>query len=453
MKKLIRILCRPIKCVAKEVFFIPFIPILKIRTGLSYNNCKNIVHFFWSAAFYRKQYFQAFKTFYLLFFRVSWNCFLPNDSLFAKKKYKRKNPTWKIGQWYGLSPKDLNNAEITKDSLDTKYFSIGREAISHILKNHPFDTKIALLPIFTCFTVITPFLQDGWEVHFYRFNENLTINTGFFLDIFSNVNPSVCVFQPLSGMGFLESENSLIEYAQKHGCITIVDQTQDIYNDRDNPYVDYYCASMRKWYPFPDGALLHSKKYPIDGCENLSENTIYRTSMGLCMFAAYLRSVYSDPFFVYLYNFMWTFSVSYIGGTTITTHTMSDYSRKILSLQDEQQNVQRRKANFRYIYEGLQSLKHIRPAFGGIERLISAPLSFPIYTENRQKLSQHLALHGITTQLLWEKPKYIKNHIQDDETTEYIYAHILSLPCDQRYDTNDMEQMLEILREYDRQTQ
>ena len=453
MGKAIKSVCKSPKRAIKKfifslVFIIPIL-ILKIRAGITYEKSNTIARFYLFAALYRKQYLKAIKVFFLLFFKISWKEFSPDHSLFNKKQYRIKDNTWEIGRWYSINLETLKGTMATLDTPNMRFFSIGREAIAHILKCNKFNKKVAILPNFTCFTVLDPFLQDGWKIYFYRYNEDLTIDAEYFFDVFQKEEPSICIFQPLSGMGFLDIENRLIEHAHKNGCMTVVDQTQDIYNKRNNPSVDYYCASMRKWYPFPDGAFLYSEKYIIDGCEDLEENDIYRTSMGLCMFGRYLSSVYDDPFFAYLYNFMWTFSVSYIGNTTIMTHTMSDYSRKVYSQQDEEQNSERRINNFNYIYEGIKGLKNVKPAFGNIERLNSVPLSFPVYVENRRKFNRFLLSNGITTQLLWSKPPYIKKYTELDETTEYIYRHILSLPCDQRYNLDDMKRMVDIICDYD----
>ena len=258
------------KIIKQSAFFLVFIIpmlILKIRTGISFEKCKTITRFYLYAAIYHKQYIKAIKVFFLLFFKISWKNFYPDASLFGSK-YKTKEPLWEIGAWYSIKPEKLNETEEIADTENMKYFSIGRESIAHVLKINHFDKKVALLPNFTCFTVLDPFIQDEWEIHFYSYNKNLSVNIDGFIEAFEKVNPSICVFQPLSGMGFLEAEKKLIEYAHKNKCMTVVDQTQDIYNDRSNQFVDYYCASLRKWYPFPDGAFLYSENHIIDKCES-----------------------------------------------------------------------------------------------------------------------------------------------------------------------------------------
>lgn len=448
MKK--KIISRAVRKIIYILLIMILPTLLKIRAGITYKESKTISKFYLHAAFYRRHYLKAVKVFFLLFFKVDWKNFLPDYSLFNEKYYAEKETNHYIGNWYSISPQTFEKSIVKPDLQNMKFFSIGREAIFHVLDSNEFDKKVAVLPNFTCFTVLDPFLQDGWELHFYRYNKDLSVDAEYFYELFKKTNPSVCIFQSLSGMGFLDAENTLIDYAHKNGCMTIVDQTQDIYGSKDNSSVDYYCASLRKWYPFPDGAYAYSSKYNIDKRDDLEENNTYRTSMGLCMFARYLKNVYKDPFFGYLYYFMWTFSVSYIGSLPIKAHTMSDYSRSILSQQDEKLNSDRRIKNFNYIYQGIQGLNTIKPAFADIKRLTSVPLSFPVYVKNRASFCEFLSTNKIYTQLLWEKPKYIKNNIALDETSEYIYNHILSLPCDQQYDLNDMQKLVDVICEYDR---
>lgn len=430
------------------VFILPIL-ILKIRAGVSFWESYTIVRFWVESTCHCKDYAKALRVFFLLLFKLSWRGFVPEYGLFSQKEYTTKSDVWQIGRWYPLVPGQTEQTTGKEDTPHMKFFSIGREAIAHILKIETFGKKVALLPVFTCFTVLDPFLQENWEIHFYRYNQDLSVDTGYFMTVFEKYQPAVCVFQPLSGMGFLESEKKLIEYAHQNNCLTVVDQTQDVYNDRNDACVDYYCGSLRKWYPFPDGSFLYSEKREIGQCQGLKENHIYQSAMGLCMFAGQLRQTYDNPYFRYLCKFMWTFSVSYLCSITIKTHTMSAFSRKVLSQQDEKRNVERRVENFRYIFEGIQGLQKVKPAFGSIDRLTSVPLSFPVYVEDRRSFNAYLNANGVRTQLLWSVPPYIQKHVKMDDATKYTYSHILSLPCDQRYDLEDMERMVDVIRAYD----
>ena len=424
------------------------LPVLKIRTGIPFGDCRLIAKYFLVSASRFQQFSYARRVLHLLFVRAAWRNFTPDYSLF-RRDGKPEKKKWDIGRWYSIDPGTLQGTEARQDTPQLKLFSIGREAIAHILKTNRFEKKTALLPVFTCFTVLDPFLQDGWELHFYRYRRDLTVDDDSFLATWQKTKPSLCLFQPLSGMGFTQQEQRLIAYAHQNGSMTVVDQTQDIYNDRNHPQVDYYCGSLRKWYPFPDGGFLYSDKHPIVGCDGLQENHLYRTAMGVCMFARAFLPDDNDPFYDYLYRFMGEFSVSYIAGETIKTHTMSAYSRKILCQQDETANCEKRIRNFRIIYEGISHLTTVKPAFDTIGRLQAVPLSFPVYAKNRSRFIAYLRANGIRTQILWTKPPYIRRHVTADETTESVYRHILSLPCDQRYDENDMRKMVAVIQAYD----
>lgn len=433
-------------------FLIAFFPmlILKLRGNVPFKKGFLITKFYFSAVLHHKSFFKSVKAFGLLFFKVSWDDFHPSYSLFNKRLYRTKNANKKIGRWQSINPETLQCETPISDTENMKFFSLGREAIWHILKSEKCEKKVALLPDFTCVTVILPFIQENWKIHFYSYNKDLTVNIQSFLDEFEKAKPSLCIFQPLSGMGFTDIEESLIDHAYKNGCITVVDQTQDIYNKKDNPSIDYYCSSLRKWYSFPDGGVLYSKKHTLTNSYDSQENSIFRTSIGLCMFAAHLLEVYGDPFFSFLYNFMWTFATSYLYNTNIVSRTMSEYSRKVLALQDEKNNAKIRKENFKFVYNGLKDLKCVKPAFDNIERLQSAPLNFHVYVENRSKFSSFLSSNGIATQIFWGMPPYIKKHVTLNETTKYIYSHIISLPCDQRYNLEDMKKMVDLIRKFDK---
>jgi len=54
----------------------------------------------------------------------------------------------------------------------------GRSAISYVLEHIESKTRnlVALLPQFTCYTVIEPFLAAGYEVYYYEVNKQLECN-------------------------------------------------------------------------------------------------------------------------------------------------------------------------------------------------------------------------------------------------------------------------------------
>lgn len=75
----------------------------------------------------------------------------------------------------------------------------------------------------------------------------------------------------------------------------------------------------------------------------------------------------------------------------------------------------------------------------------TAPLYFTIYVQDRPALQRLLAQDSIYAPVIWpiEDEKVLI-----DEEIKYIYDHILAVPCDQRYDGDDMRRAVEIINNY-----
>ena len=201
-----------------------------------------------------------------------------------------------------------------------------------------------------------------------------------------------------------------------------------------------------------DGSFLYSQNHALSD-PPARENHIYRTGMGLCMFAGYLSSLYDCRFFQFLNRFMWTFSVCYIGGKTIQPHRMSSYSQSVYFAQNEAYNCQRRIENYTYVYHRLKNLNQVHLACDDLSRLNGVPLSVPVYIENRRKFDRYLCRKRIYTQILWDKPDFYLNAIAADVQATYIYDHVLSLPCDQRYGIAEMEYMCDVIESWENETE
>jgi hypothetical protein len=104
-----------------------------------------------------------------------------------------------IGSNFWLNRCDeLKTKEISLDFLqlnirDVAFLSTGRSAISFVLEyiELPVHKKVALLPPFTCHTVIEPFINAGYKVFYYRIDKNLTCSRQYFLEDIEKYQPSV----------------------------------------------------------------------------------------------------------------------------------------------------------------------------------------------------------------------------------------------------------------------
>ena len=68
---------------------------------------------------------------------------------------------------------------------------------------------------------------------------------------------------------------------------------------------------------------------------------------------------------------------------------------------------------------------------------------FPIYVQERDQFQEALSREKIYATALWQSsasPEMVSDH-----DVEYIFNHILAIPCDQRYDRDDMERVVDVI--------
>lgn len=69
---------------------------------------------------------------------------------------------------------------------------------------------------------------------------------------------------------------------------------------------------------------------------------------------------------------------------------------------------------------------------------------YPFYTDSSKRIKQILINENIYISTLW--PNVLEE--LDEKSLEYKFAkNILPLPCDQRYDIEDMKRMIKIIKE------
>ncbi|NBM37117.1 hypothetical protein, partial [Proteus sp. G4419] len=118
---------------------------------------------------------------------------------------------------------------------------------------------------------------------------------------------------------------------------------------------------------------------------------------------------------------------------------MSLFSENILGAINYNNVIEKRNSNFSYLNKGLSQFNKLK----ALEKIIpNAPFAYPLLVENAVNLKQILIRNKIYIPTLWQ------NVIDEcaESSIEYNYAkNILPLPCDQRYDINDMKLIVDII--------
>lgn len=345
--------------------------------------------------------------------------------------------------------KNYNNVEINFAKFknikfrDIEYFSSGRNAIGFILDSIEYRRdKRALLPIYTCTSVIKPFIDRGYYLEFYDIDINLEVNIKDFEEKIISFKPSIVLFHAYYGFDTLKDIKDKIMSIRKKNIIIIEDITQSFMSDIKHIDADYYIGSFRKWVAVPDGGFAINKndffpRKPI----NINKKLVDLRLQAFYVKYNYMKNnIGSKEDFIKLYiDSEEMFDDSFI-------YKISSEAKFILNNCNKQEIIEKRKNNFSRLLKGIDGKKSIMiPVFRSMPKNI-IPLYFPIYVEgDRDDLRKYLSINNIYAPVIWPIPCYIKN-ISNNILN--IYQKILAIPCDQRYGLQDMDSVVEILLKY-----
>ena len=122
-------------------------------------------------------------------------------------------------------------------------------------------------------------------------------------------------------------------------------------------------------------------------------------------------------------------------------YRISDISKSLLNYFSVTDLIKKRKENYRIIYEALQG-KNITAASGEGPFV---PLACPVYMEDRDHFRQYLAEKRVYCAVHWPLEKA---QLAENKETAYIAEHIISLPIDQRYGTEQMQYVQNLIENY-----
>lgn len=323
------------------------------------------------------------------------------------------------------------------------FVSTCRSAIGIVLDElSPSLRKVALLPAFTCESVLVSFLDRGYEVYPYPIRRNLTIDWTDFHNCVLKIRPTIVLVHSYFGFDTISELRSHVQDLRDQGIIVIEDETQSMFSKKVLASANYYVGSIRKWMPLPDGAfvstLFHDEKEDIELVEAKMEAFIQKGNWVLNGIGE--KSLFQQSFI----------KAESILNSRKKTYSMSAISRQIFANTDIEAMKDLRRDNCQTLLNGIMTNKHV---FNNLLLPISSieendcPFLFPVLVKDRRiELQAYLAQHSIYATIIWRCPDIYKNIINDD--SKYVYDHILCFHVDQRYDKFDMIRIINTLKEY-----
>ncbi len=327
---------------------------------------------------------------------------------------------WEIGSEFWDVPVNGNRNNLFQEP--TQWFLSGRSALQAIIKELHGCHTVAM-PSWCCDSMIKPFVDAGFDVHFYPvYWQGILVQ---------EISMDSDVLFIMNYFGYSIAIPNLSEYKG----IVIRDETHSIFTSTYSD-ADYYFGSLRKWCGVWTGGYARTR----DG-HGLAEGKM------------------SDYCYIALRRKAMQQKSEYLNGS----RTDKDYLNLFADAEEMLENKGVFKAAERDVElaYSLDSKKIILQRRANAEILRSAfskwlifpdmqyfdcPIFVPIFVPEgkRDSLRRYLIQNEIYCPVHWPVSKY---HRLEDRT-EIIYKNELSLVCDQRYIEKDMNRIVKIVKEF-----
>lgn len=357
-----------------------------------------------------------------------------------------------IGSTFWLNPDERYNPsaenillERTEKFGDAVFLSSGRAAqmlaLKTIAERNPDLQKCAVIPAYTCSTVVKPFQVAGYEIATYDVDETLHADTQTVAAVIEKTQSNVVLFHRYFGFDTCEDWRDLIDKYQKKGVVFIEDVTQCLFSILPDLHADYIIASIRKWGGMPDGGIALCR----EGTFSQKPNCIDERMVMLKVKASHLKYQYMmhDMGEKQVFRDMYEQAAELLYAEQ-QFFKMSPISFGELLNMDRERLRSRRRENYQILFDGLKDQEEVRILTPQIEDRV-APLYFAMLVKNREELQAALREQCIYAPLIWpfEDQGFPVNNV-----VAMIYKENLCIPVDQRYDIDDMARVVDCIRTF-----
>ena len=306
-----------------------------------------------------------------------------------------------IGGYFGLEP--LISNEFYSDLIAVNN---ARNALLYLLKAR--KIKKLYIPYFLCDSVSGLCKREGYVYEYYNITED-------FLPIFEKNLEDGEYLYIVNYYGQIDNYN-IICLKNKFKNI-IFDNVQAFFQKPVEGIDTVY--SCRKFFGVPDGGYIATNAVLIEDLENDISKDRMKHILG--RFEGKCASDYYGDFKANDHSFV-----------ELELRSMSKLTHNILGAIDYEAVMQKREENFTFLHKYLGDKNKLKL------RIPVGPYAYPFYCENGMAVKKKLAEKKIFVATLWP------NVLDMEGTLEKDYAeNILPLPCDQRYDLEDMMRIVE----------
>ena len=319
----------------------------------------------------------------------------------------------------------------------------GRTALEHIVELLVRKgAKSAYLPAYCCHTMIEPFLTHGMKVSFY----DLELTENGLHRWVDDDHQCDCILL-MDYFGHTDKETFEIAFQEKaKGVSTIYDATHSMYSDVNYNAYDFIYGSYRKWVDINCGFLAWKRDLEVSSItQNSSNGDTYPSTRALLFDkkASFMNgdAVSKDEFLPLVNTAESILEEQY-------HHKRPDRrSMEVLRNTDADFLINVRKQNAQLLTNTIAALddKRIR-CFNPIIDNRDTPLfvAIAVSLNDRDALRKHLIANQIYCPVHWPFSDTHPNHSK----SQPLFDTELSLICDQRYELDDMQRMINAIKEF-----
>lgn len=353
-----------------------------------------------------------------------------------------------IGSEFHTNPNKYLSGENFMFKDNSILLNYGRTAIKFLMESlqDMKSVKGILLPNYLCDSIIQPLVEVNIPYEFYQIEKDFSININ---DLENKLKPDWAVF--VLDYFNIRQESEVGNYIRKirDTNVIIEDITHSLF-DQKEPIGHYQIASIRKWLGISSGALI--RDYYSGKIHNhvFSETSKVNTEIVQKRFyAANLKSIYlkcqSNKYLKSEYLNLFNEAEMILDESNIEVLKIDSISKEIISRYDFDSLIEIRKENYRTLFNGLSGIKEVE-VINGIPDNNKVPLGFPIKVNDRDILRATLIKEKIFPPVHWPLPEELLD--ESTKAAHNIARSILTLPCDQRYTENDMNRMINVIKNH-----
>lgn len=345
-----------------------------------------------------------------------------------------------------------------------KFLFLGRSAIWHAVKMLNLkENDVIMMPSYHCSVEVEAILQAGAKIKFFEIDNNMNADLK---DIETKIDENTKAIFIIHYFGFPQPILEIKKICENYKLYLIEDCAHAFLSSTAGRYLgtfgDFGILSMQKFLPLPNGGVLlinntnfkkHFKLIPpneisvirslfLNFLNNLEINhnnayQIINLSM-ITLIKKFLNTIKKQSNLKIINPTSVDFNLS------MANLAMSNISKRILNNIDFNKMIIIRRQNYNFLLEKLKNIPQIKICFPKLPQGV-CPYFFPIEVKNNCHLYEKLKKQGIYTFIFGE---FLHNVLPQEgfDTARYLSKHILALPIHQDLNQNQLQYMVNSLK-------